>query len=142
MASTSPTPSSTDPTPTITYRGYSHVNRPTLDLERSVQFYCDVMGFAPIPRPAFGAGAWLERGNIQVHLSVVDELPQNPFTSHIAFMIPADAYADTCAALEARGVEWMMKPEARMDFDTEVWSAFVQDPDGNPIELTTAGPRY
>jgi lactoylglutathione lyase len=134
----------TTSSPTVTISAYSHVNLQTTDIDRSLAFYCDLMGFEPIPRPDFGGrgGAWLQQGTAQIHLAVVDELPERKGLPHIALMIPNDEYENTCRALEARGVKWAREPNSREDFGTTVWAAFVEDPDGNFIELTTAGPTY
>ena len=42
--------------------------------------------------------------------------------------------------LEARGVPFMMGPNAREDFGRQVRAAFIQDPAGNFIELTDVDP--
>lgn len=128
----------------VTISAYSHVNLQTRDLERSMAFYCDVMGFEPIPRPDFGGfpGAWLQHGTAQIHLSTVDEMAERIGLPHLALMVPLDEFQNTCAALDAQGVTWVAPPSSREDFGVTVWAAFIEDPDGNIIELTNAGPQY
>jgi catechol 2,3-dioxygenase-like lactoylglutathione lyase family enzyme len=53
-----------------------------------------------------------------------------------------DEFQNTCAALDAKGVKWVAPPNSREDFGVTVWAAFIEDPDGNIIELTNAGPSY
>ena len=97
---------------TVTIAGYSHVNLTVVDLDAAIAFYTDVLGFEVLPRPDFGPqgrGVWLGHGAAQVHLAVVDgKEPRTGFLPHIALHVPADAYADTMAELEARGVEFLV----------------------------------
>jgi catechol 2,3-dioxygenase-like lactoylglutathione lyase family enzyme len=119
-------------------RGFNHVSFPVQDLERSLRFYCDVLGLEPIPRPAFPfAGAWLRAGDLQVHLIVpppgtpVGEPPPalNPLAGHVAVAI--DAYAPVVEALKARSLDVLEGGEAQ----GQLW---VRDPDGHLIELIVA----
>ena len=47
-----------------------HVSLNVADTERSLDFYCGVLGMAKLPRPDFSfGGAWLDAGNgHQIHL--------------------------------------------------------------------------
>jgi glyoxylase I family protein len=117
-------------------RGMSHVSFPVQDLERSLAFYRDTLGFQPIPRPQVGVeGAWLQAGDAQVHLIVrfpgvpIGEPPPvlNPAAQHIAFAI-AD-YDAAATALKARGL-------TVLESGAEQGQMWVQDPDGHVIELT------
>jgi len=128
------------PAPAITVAGYSHVALMVDDLDAAMDFYCGTLGFEPLPRPDFGPGAWLQKGVAQVHLGVVDEMSPPSGFPHIALHIPRDDYADTMAALEARGVPFVMEPRSREDFGKPVWAAFIKDPAGNVIELTDVDP--
>lgn len=116
-------------------RGMSHVSFPVRDLERSLGFYRDVLGFAPIPRPDLGvSGAWLQAGDAQVHLiqrfegmSIGEPPPSiNPAAQHVAFTI-AD-YDGALTALRARGLDVL-------ETNAELGQMWVQDPDGHVIEL-------
>ncbi len=47
------------------------------DLDAALTFYCDVLGFEVLPRPEeFGPGAWLQVGSAQLHIGVVDQMPE------------------------------------------------------------------
>jgi catechol 2,3-dioxygenase-like lactoylglutathione lyase family enzyme len=126
----------------IAIRGYSHVNLQIRDLDREVAFYRDVLGFEVLPRPDFDTkGAWLQQGTAQIHLSVREEVAERVGFPHLALLVPQEEFERTCAAIRARGVEWHRPPRTREDFGVTVQAAFVEDPEGNIIELTTAGPH-
>mmetsp|Transcript_44827 Transcript_44827/g.100682 ORF Transcript_44827/g.100682 Transcript_44827/m.100682 type:complete len:207 (+) Transcript_44827:38-658(+) len=69
------TASPSAPMPLI--RCLNHVSRETRQVERMARFYREVLGFTPIPRPAFGfGGAWLAfpgSPGLQLHLIEADE---------------------------------------------------------------------
>jgi catechol 2,3-dioxygenase-like lactoylglutathione lyase family enzyme len=117
--------------------GAHHVSFAVQDLERSKRFYEDVLELEPIPRPEFGiAGAWYRAGNVQVHLiakpgaapAAAPTGAPSPIANHTAFAI--DDYAKTLEQLRARGAEVL---EMRPGVGPQMW---IQDPDGNVIELT------
>ena len=130
--------------PAVTVAGYSHVTVMVDDLDAALEFYCDKLGYSPLPRPDFGPGsegAWLQAGISQVHIGVTEEMgPRPKGLPHMALHIPADAWDETMAALEARGVEFMFPPGEREDFGKRVRAAFIKDPAGNYIELTDIDP--
>ncbi len=114
--------------------GVHHTSLPVNNLQRSIDFYCGVLGLQTIPRPDMGVpGVWLELGNAQLHLidhpeSVGVEVVEsaNPRGRHEAFAI-ADLEA-TKAHLEANGIT-VNAPGSRL---AQFW---VQDPDGHVIEF-------
>lgn len=129
--------------PVVTVAGYSHVAVMVDDLDAALAFYCDTLGFAKLPRPDFGPGtegAWLQLGTAQVHLGTVGEMGPRAGFPHLALHVPADAWDETMHELDARGVPFMMGPNAREDFGRQVRAAFIQDPAGNFIELTDVDP--
>jgi catechol 2,3-dioxygenase-like lactoylglutathione lyase family enzyme len=49
--------------------GLHHISLAVTDIERSRQFYEDVFGLEPLPRPPFDSvGVWFGIGSLQVHL--------------------------------------------------------------------------
>jgi catechol 2,3-dioxygenase-like lactoylglutathione lyase family enzyme len=118
-----------------------HVSLCIGDLAKARAFYGELLGLPEIPRPDFGfPGAWYQAGEIQLHLIVapagvdVGARPAkiSPVAAHLAFEI-AD-YEAVRGSLAARGVE-------AVGLGAEVGQMFVQDPDGNVIELIRPGGR-
>jgi glyoxylase I family protein len=129
--------------PTVTFAGYSHVTIMVDDLDAALAFYRDTLGFSQLPRPDFGPGtegAWLQFGNSQVHLGVVDEMGPPVGFPHLALHIPHDAWDETMDGLRALGIEFYFEPQTREDFGVPVRAAFISDPAGNRIELTDVDP--
>lgn len=126
-----------------TISSYSHINILVDDLEAAHRFYIDTLGFEVLPRPDFGSfvGAWYRVGKMQLHLSVVKEMPDlKGGFPHLAFYIPSDEFDSTVGALKSAGVEFSSDTMAREDFGVPVRAIFCTDPCGNPIEFTDVGP--
>ena len=108
------------------------------DLERSKQFYREVLGLTEIARPAFPfGGAWYELGDgRQLHLIV----HEHPLTlrgthaidakdGHMAFRVID--YDAALAHFRALGVECLERPD-----NVTPWKQlYITDPDGHIIEL-------
>lgn len=118
-----------------------HMSVQIRDLEKSRAFYEGILGFEQTERPDFGfPGVWYQIGDMQVHL--IGEIPGmeratpprglSPAATHLAFQI--DDYEKVLAALQKEGLEVM-------GLGGEVGQIFVQDPDGNVIELIVPGGR-
>jgi catechol 2,3-dioxygenase-like lactoylglutathione lyase family enzyme len=122
---------------------YSHVNILVTDLDAAHEFYIDKLGFSVLPRPDFGEfrGAWYQIGDLQLHLTVVEEMPDlKGGFPHIAFYIPPERFENTIDELKSDGVPFVIDTMAREDFGVPVRAAFCKDPDGNVVELTDVGP--
>jgi len=126
-----------------TITGYSHINILVDDLEAAHRFYIDTLGFEVLQRPDFAgfAGAWYRVGSMQLHLSVVEEMPDlKGGFPHLAFHIPADQFDATVDRLKSSGVDFLSDAFSREDFGVPVKAIFCKDPSGNPIEFTDVGP--
>lgn len=115
----------------ITFTRANHINFcvPGHRLEEARQFYSEVLGLKPIPRPdhVFNSkGYWFNIGDIQLHISIEPAMPRS--NRHIAFEV-----RDLAAArkhLAAYGLELVAEPEV------PGWDRFAFfDPFGNRIEL-------
>ena len=112
------------------------------DLERSRQFYVNVLGMRETPRPAFSfAGLWFQAGTTQIHLilefagsgpagNLLPENRRSSRTHHFAFEVD-DANA-AFEWLKHSGAPILAPPKPRPDGYLQV---FVTDPDGHIVEL-------
>jgi catechol 2,3-dioxygenase-like lactoylglutathione lyase family enzyme len=122
------------------------------DLEATKQFYCDVLGFEVMSRPAFPfPGYWLgTNGKIQVHMGphgipnadmyYLGTTPQSSTANsgvvdHIAFLATdPDAFKKRC---DARGIAC----RNRYFPEFQLYQMFIQDPNNLTIELNFPGIR-
>lgn len=126
-----------------TISGYTHINILVDDLDAAHAFYIDTLGFEVLPRPAFDGfpGAWYRVGQMQLHLSVVEEMPDlKGGFPHLAFHVASADFESTIDALKSAGVEFLGDTMQREDFGVPVRAIFCKDPAGNPIELTDVPP--
>lgn len=135
-------------------RGVHHVSITTSNLERLVEFYCRVLGFAEVQRYGWEGSelidtvvglensatraAMLRAGNC--YLEVFEYSRPAPRTA--APLRPCDpGYTHICLdvveiheeyrRLSAAGMEFNREP---VDFGT-LWAAYGRDPDGNIVEI-------
>lgn len=112
------------------------------NLERSLAFYCDVLGMELLRRTDYPSGrftlAFVGYGPESAH--AVIELTHNWDTDryelgdgfgHVALGVE-DIYA-TCEALRARGANIVREPGPMQHGGSHI--AFIEDPDGYRIEL-------
>ena len=104
------------------------------DKSRSETFYDQLLGLPKVPRPFNYAGIWYQLGEIQFHLIEDPNLVvtlQNPEkigrNPHVAFGIKD--LKSVRSRLDAQNYPYQMSASGRQ-------ALFVQDPDGNVIELT------
>ena len=116
-------------------KGVHHISFAVSDLEQSRRFYEGVLGLEPIERPDLGiAGIWSGAGSAELHLIVKPEGfdgghgpdKLTPLANHTAFAI--DDYGETLEAVNGLGLE-VVATSPQMG---QMW---IQDPDGNVIEL-------
>jgi catechol 2,3-dioxygenase-like lactoylglutathione lyase family enzyme len=116
----------------IKVKDYHHVAIVVKDLEKSIQFYGEVLGLETIERPPFNfPGHWYLVGKTrQLHLMVYDE--EIPVTMH-HFAIEVEDFEETQKHLERNGIKIVEGPGKRVDGSDFM---FCRDPDGNLIEIT------
>ncbi len=119
-----------------------HASIMVSDLERAKQFYCDLLGLEPLPRPPRAVpGMWLKVGDAQVHVLVgnVDSFPltgerkaleARGLAGHFALRV-ADVHRARMRLAEA-GYPPLGDLVERPDGSKSV---FVRDPDGNLVEF-------
>ncbi|MCP3764333.1 VOC family protein [Domibacillus sp. A3M-37] len=121
----------------IQYEQLHHVGLNVTDIDRSKEFYGDILGLTELARPPFDfEGAWYAVGNQQIHLLVLPEsqtIRRDPSLSsregHVALRVKS--YQDTLKWLKKHNVNVLEKPTSASGFA----QLFVADPDGNLIEL-------
>src|SRR5437867_8920061 len=117
-----------------------HEGIATVDAERSKDFYCRVLGFQVLPRPAFKSGGyWLGTPGIfpQIHIIQSDVVPPGPsapirpLTRHTCFEV-AD-YGAMKATLERLGIKYIENTPPG-----GAGQMLCNDPDGNTLEFQPA----
>jgi catechol 2,3-dioxygenase-like lactoylglutathione lyase family enzyme len=109
-------------------RGLNHLTLAVTDLERSVAFYADLLGFRL--RARWAAGAYLEAGPLWLCLSLdpaAASEPRQDYT-HVAFDVAAADFPALQARVADAADQWR-------DDRSEGASLYVLDPDGHRLEL-------
>ena len=111
---------------------------PSIDLERSRDFYVDTLGLAQIEMTPF-ALVLRTGGDTMLRVTRVDELRVQPFT---VFGWAVDDIGATAAELAGLGIA-CVRYEGMDQDDAGVWRtpagdaiAWFRDPDGNTLSLT------
>lgn len=115
--------------------GIHHCSVLVADTDRSLRFYCNVLGMAVDPeRPDLGyPGAWLRAGGEQIHLlelpspDPIDDRPAHGGRDrHVALNVKD--LQSLAHALEKAGVACSFSKSGRR-------ALFCRDPDGNALEF-------
>lgn len=124
-------------------KSLDHITLVVKDLERSRQFYVDLLGMQEVDRPAFSfAGKWFQAGRTQIHLILEHDqsgpagVGGEPISSrghHFALAVE-DAHA-AAEVLKEQGVPLVSGPKERPDGAVQV---FLGDPDGHLVELCSS----
>lgn len=115
-------------------KGIGQLHVSVSDLERSVAFYRDVLGLRHLstvegqPMAFFDAG-----GGVRLYLGVPES---ERYRSHPLVYYRVDDVAAAWSEITGRGARELTGPhQVYKDDETEIWMAFVADPDGTPIAL-------
>lgn len=108
------------------------------DIEESVRFYRDVLGLPHLFTVPGQPMAFFDAGGVRLYLGVPED---ERFRSHpVVYYRVANldgAYAD----VTGRGAPSLSTPhKVHDDGATELWIAFVTDPDGTPVGLMEERP--
>jgi predicted enzyme related to lactoylglutathione lyase len=103
------------------------------DIDRSVAFYRDVLGIPLLFQVAGQPMAFFASGDVRLYLGV----PSSPeFASRCTLYFRVDDLDAEHARLTGTGAEMLGEPRVvHRDGDTELWMAFLRDPDGHNIGL-------
>lgn len=119
-------------------RSLGHVTVLSADFDRTLRFYCDLLGLRIGPRPAIRLpGYWFYLGDA----AVVHVLPRRPddrpaaggAIDHFALE------ADDLPAFEQRLRAASQAFDSRRLADSDTWQIFVTDPDGARVEISFPG---
>ena len=126
-----------------------HVSIITADLERSLEFYRDVLGLVAIDRPPFDiGGAWLACGSSQLHLV---DYPAGTYrgkstidNNDIHFALRVSNFDETLLLLNGKGFrEDLPEGDAKRMMVKRTGPAgfpqiYLLDPDGHVLEINAA----
>lgn len=111
----------------------NHFTVLTDDLDRTLEFYVDLLGLSPGERPDLGfPGAWLYAGGQAVlHIIAGRALPESRagVLDHMAFS--ASNLPAIKAKLDARSIPY----DLRRQRGSNTWQLFCHDPSGAKVEL-------
>jgi catechol 2,3-dioxygenase-like lactoylglutathione lyase family enzyme len=128
---------------------FNHITREVLNLELSTAFYCKVLGFVLVPRPAFeSVGNWLWGHGLSLHLIQTEQIRDRqaadamrlihykgmPIADHFAFLV--DNVQEVQDFLDKHGIFYYHDNNT----DIGIYQIFIFDPDHNVIELSNCAP--
>ena len=103
------------------------------DVDRSVAFYRDVLGVPFLFQVPGQPMAFFQSGDVRLYLGV----PEDPsFASRVVVYFRVDDLDAEYGRLTDLGVAFLDKPHVvHRDAGTELWMAFLRDPDGHHLGL-------
>ena len=99
--------------------------------DKAREFYCGILGFNEIPKPASLArrgGLWLELGDQQIHFGAEDGVDRSKTKGHVAYLVTdLDGWRDKLLANGCQVIDGIPIPNVnRFEF---------RDPFGNRVEF-------
>jgi predicted enzyme related to lactoylglutathione lyase len=123
----------TEARPTV---GQIHIT--VTDLERSVAFYRDVLGLEHLFTVPGQPMAFLDGGGVRLYLGRTED---ERYISRPTIYYRVDDLDAAFAAITGRGARAISGPQlVHRDGPTELWMAFVADPDDIPVGLMQERP--
>jgi catechol 2,3-dioxygenase-like lactoylglutathione lyase family enzyme len=123
----------------VPIRSMDHFTVLSTDTQATIEFYRDMLGLEPGPRPAFGfPGAWLYNGDKAVlHVVERPRIPQGAgVLDHIAFW--GENLPFYLKKLHARGLEYDLRRLPEDGHAGGVWQLFFLDPSEARVEIDFA----
>jgi predicted enzyme related to lactoylglutathione lyase len=114
-------------------QGIGQLHISVSDLDESVRFYRDVLGLTHLSTVPGQPMAFFDAGGVRLYLGV----PENEqFRSRPIVYYRVDDVDAALAQITSRGARRISGAHAvHRDGDTELWMAFVADPDETPVGL-------
>ncbi|MBB3318832.1 MULTISPECIES: VOC family protein [unclassified Rhizobium] len=125
-------------------KSFEHVGMVTGHMDRSLAFYCDLLGLRLRLRKTMANGtevAFLDTGNGMLEIfappdgaaAALDLAPATSGVLHITFLV--DSVDESFAKLEAAGAAVRERPRPAVNSEIIDRVAFLRDPDGITVEL-------
>ncbi len=108
--------------------GINHITLAVSDLNTSLKFYIDTLGFTGHVK--WDNGAYLTIGDLWLCLSCDAPCPKVDY-SHIAFSISLADYDKFCARMTSNGIKQWKETKSHGE------SFYLLDPDGHKLEIHT-----
>jgi len=113
--------------------GVGQIHVSVTDVEASVRFYRDVLGLTHLFTVPGQPMAFFDAGGVRLYLGVPED---ERFRSYPVVYYRVADVEQSFAAVSARGAVVLSRPaRVHRDGTTELWMAFVADPDGTPVGL-------
>ena len=117
----------------MTVSGIGQLSITVSDLDASVRWYRDVLGLPHLFTVEGRPMAFFQAGSVRLYLGATED---ERFRSRPVVYYDVEDVDDAYAEVTGRGAESLSRPHVvNRDGDTELWMAFVADPDGNPVGL-------
>ena len=122
----------------MTVSGMGQLSITVSDLDASVRWYRDVLGLPHLFTVDGQPMAFLQAGDVRLYLNVTSD---ERFRSRPVVFYAVDDLEATYAEVTGRGAEPVSGPHVvHRDGGTELWMAFVNDPDRTPVGLMAERP--
>ena len=106
--------------------GLNHITVTVSDIQRSLDYYIDKLGFTGHVK--WDTGAYLSLSDMWFCLSLGRPSPAQDY-SHIAFSVPAERFQALAESLSEAGITQWQPNSSEGD------SLYILDPDGHRLEL-------
>jgi catechol 2,3-dioxygenase-like lactoylglutathione lyase family enzyme len=114
-------------------QGIAQLHISVSELDESVRFYRDVLGLTHLFTVPGQPMAFFDAGGVRLYLGVPED---DRFRSRPVVYYRVADVEGAFAAVTGRGAPPLSSPHlVHRDGSTELWMAFVSDPDGTPVGL-------
>lgn len=107
--------------------GINHITFAVSDLDRSLEFYRDILGCTEVY--AWDGGAYLEAGDIWLCLSLDPSAAGNADYTHVAFDVPLARFSELADRIISSGAQLWKQNRSEGD------SLYFCCPDGHRLEI-------
>ncbi|WP_433315446.1 VOC family protein [Micromonospora chersina] len=115
--------------------GFDHLVLAVTDIERSLSFYCDTLGLAPVRVDRWRAGE-VPFPSVRVNAdTIVDLVRGEPDGSNVDHFCLVVEPLDWAEVVESGVFTVLTGPVPRFGARGTATSIYVRDPDGNTVEL-------